>query len=127
MSITLREWIVIAVALLLSALLIGLNNWYGKNRSLQIATVDMSAVLKAKQKQVGDVLVREGATPEERKAAIESASAYASKVEGVLNEIMSTCRCVLVSKDLVVAGPSVQDHTLVVLDRLKGELGRSVQ
>lgn len=127
MNITLREWTVIAIALLLSAMLIGLNNWYGKNRSLRLGTVDMSAVLKAKQRQVGDILMREGASPEERKAAIESAAAYAAKVEGALEEVLRSCQCVLVSKDLIVAGPSVQDHTPVVLDRLKSDLASAAR
>jgi hypothetical protein len=123
MRITLREWILIAIASLLSVVLIGLNNWYLRSRSPRIGTVDMHVILKAKQKQVGDILVKEGATPEERKAAIESAAAYASKVERVLDDVLQSCRCILVSKDLIVAGPTVDDHTASILEKVSGELG----
>lgn len=127
MRFTLREWTVVAVSLLLCTVLIALNNWYSRSRSQRIATVDMRVVLQAKQKQVGDILIMEGATDDMRKAAVDSATGYAARVERVLDEILEQCQCVLVSKDLVVAGSAARDYTANVLARLSGELGMPIR
>lgn len=123
MRLTLREWIIIAIALLFSAGLTGLSTWYLKSRLLRISTVDMRAILQAKQRQVGDVLIRDGVTAAERNAAIGSAAAYGTQVERILEDILQNCRCVLVSKDLVVPSASVEDHTASVFEQLSREPG----
>lgn len=122
MKFTLREWLLIAVAVLLSAVLVSLNNWYVKSRTQRIATVDMRVVLKAKQKQVGDILIKDGVSQEARKAALDSAAGYAVRVERVLDDVLEQCRCLLVSKDLVVAGSVADDYTASLLEKLKGDL-----
>jgi hypothetical protein len=122
MKFTLRDWTLLLLGLILTLLVVGLNNWLNKTKVPRFATVDIRAIMGAKQKQVGAVLLKPSVTEEARKAALESASAYGNKVDVALNEILQECHCVLVSKELVVAGSSARDYTPTILEKLADEL-----
>ncbi|WP_167772896.1 hypothetical protein [Ramlibacter humi] len=124
MRLTLREWIVVAVASLVCSALVGVNAWYQRTQAQRIATVDARAVLQAKHRQVSELLVKKDISDEERKAAVESAAGYPAKVDQAVEAVRARCRCVLVARSLVVAGAGIDDYTAEVLDQLRAELGR---
>ena len=124
MRLLLREWTVVAISSLVSCALIGVNAWYQRHQTLRIATVDARAVLQAKHKQVSELLLKQDLPPDVRRSALESAAAYPARFDEAVQSVMHGCRCVLVSKDLVVAGTGVEDYTAEVLERLQSGLDR---
>lgn len=124
MRLTLREWIVVAIASLVCSVLVGGNAWYQRTQTPRIATVDARAVLQAKHKQISELLLKQDLSSEARKAAVESAANYPAKVDQALQAVIERCRCVLVAKSLVVAGAGIDDYTADVLEQLRTELGR---
>jgi hypothetical protein len=122
MRLTLREITVLALSVLMTVLVVAANNWYVKSRTPRLVTVDMRQVMQAKQRQVSDLLVKEGVTQETRSAAIRSAGDYAAKVDRVLAEIVEDCRCVVISRELVVTGLALDDRTEELMARMRDDL-----
>jgi hypothetical protein len=122
MKPTLRDFTLLAMGLLLAILVVGLNNWLQKSKSPRMATVDMRLIMEAKKSQVSALFEKRGISPETHKAAMEGAAGYAKKVDQALEDVLKDCRCVLVNRELVVAGVALDDYTDVIMQKLSAEL-----
>lgn len=77
---------------------------------LRIATVDLDAVVEAKQLQFAEAIGRPGITDAEREGALKLVEGFASELGKAVSELKSECECLVLVKAAVV-GASGMDLT----------------
>lgn len=115
----------IAVNVLVLVLALVAYDRYAQLRELRVAVVDVAAVYRWKEAQLTALLTDSGGDADARRNAPELAAAFARALPQALDDLVCECRCLLLSRAVVVAGPpehvaaGVEDLTV----NLKQKLG----
>ena len=112
--------LLVGVNALVSAGLIALVQvWLAPERAPALAVVDVAELYRLKEAQVAAVLVKRGASDEERAGALRRAADFGTEVDALFQALPDECRCVVLARGAVVsAAPSLRDLTPDVRRRL---------
>lgn len=84
---------------------------------LPIATIDLQAVIEAKELQFTDIVTRPGVTDADRERAYQLVSRLAGELETAVRELRRDCNC-LVLVSAAVVGRADMDLTNVLRERM---------
>ena len=108
--------VLIANALLSTALLIGYALWMAPPR---FAVLDVGELYRLKESQVTAVLMKRDATEEERTTALKTAGSFGNEVTSLLQTLHDECRCLVLARGAVIGQPqALPDLTPDVRKRL---------
>ena len=105
--------LVVGVNALVSAALIALAQIrLVPERTPAMAVVDVTELYRLKEAQVAAVLVKRGASDEERAGALRRAADFGAEVNTLLQALPDECGCVVLARGAVVgAAPALRDLT----------------
>ncbi len=86
--------------------------------SSDIGTVDIAALIKAKEAQFTDLLSRSNVTDADREAAYKLVSNIGPQIERAVTAVQKQCKCILIVRSAVLAGDNVHDYTKVIMGHL---------
>lgn len=111
--------VLIANALLSSALLIGYAIWIAPPHAPRFAVLDVGELYRLKESQVTAVLMKRDATEEERSSALKAAGSFGNEVTSLLQALHDECRCLVLARGAVIGQPqALRDLTPDVRKRL---------
>ena len=111
--------VLIANALLSTALLIGYALWVAPPQAPRFAVLDVGELYRLKESQVTAVLMKRDATEEERSSALKAAGTFSNEGTGLLQALHDECRCLVLARGAVIGQPqTLPDLTPDVRKRL---------
>ena len=113
-----KNVMVVAVAVLISAALIAGNNWLSARSAVRYAVVDVLEIYKEKEKEFSALILKPNASEAERARAVDLAQDFGKRLDAALKQLPTECGCVLLNRSAVVASNGIKDYT----DELKARL-----
>jgi hypothetical protein len=111
--------VLIANALLSTALLIGYALLMASPQAPRFAVLDVGELYRLKESQVTAVLMKRDATEEERSSALKTAGSFGNEVTSLLQTLQDECRCLVLARGAVIGQPqALPDLTPDVRKRL---------
>lgn len=84
--------------------------WNGPHAQSAIAMLDVAEIYRLKETEFAALLMKPGATPEDRARAIELARSFGTELSALTERLPAECKCLVIAKAAVVGG-SVTDLT----------------
>ena len=100
---------------------VGLTLGLRAKPAMTLATVDLSAVIAAKEKEFTEVLSKPNLTDAQREQAYELVKAIGPQIDAALKALRLDCRCTLLTKGAVLSAEEADIPDLTAL--LKPKLG----
>ena len=100
---------------------VGLTLGLRAKPAMTLATVDLSAVIAAKEKEFIEVLSKPNLTDTQREQAYELVKAIGPQIDAALKALRVDCRCTLLTKGAVLSAEEAAIPDLTAL--LKPKLG----
>ncbi len=94
--------LLIASALINAALLVAYAVWIAPPRMPRLATLDVGELYRLKETQVAAVLLKRGATDEDRSSALKRASAFGAEVTTLIQALPEECGCLILARGAVI-------------------------
>ncbi|MEQ1515749.1 MAG: hypothetical protein ABL931_04580 [Usitatibacteraceae bacterium] len=113
-----KNVMVVAVAVLISAALIAGNNWLSARGAVRYAVVDVLDIYKDKEREFSALILKPNASEAERARAVDLAQDFGKRLDAALKQLPAECGCVLLNRSAVVASNGIKDYT----DELKALL-----
>ncbi len=66
------------------------------------AVLDVGQLYQLKERQIAALLVKPGASPEERIAALKGVTTFGAELAKVMNELPGECRCLVLARAAVL-------------------------
>jgi len=108
-----------ANALISAALIALVHLWLVPDHRPALAVLDVAELYRLKESQVAAVLVKRGATDDERAGALRRAAGFGTEVSTLLQVLPDECRCIVLARGAVVgSAPLLRDLTPDVRRRL---------
>ncbi|HRO59512.1 MAG TPA: hypothetical protein PK177_10175 [Burkholderiaceae bacterium] len=112
--------VVVAMAGVLSALMLGVYDRTVVRPTQRLAVVDLAMVMQAKEAEFAELMTRSG-TPAERERAQALATEFSRRLPAALEQLPAECECVVISKSALLATPrEVRDLTPRLQELLQG-------
>jgi hypothetical protein len=114
-----RLTVILINALLSAALIAGYAAWLAPSRPPRLAVLDVAELYRLKEIQVAALLVKRGASEDDRTATLERVHGFGAEVTRLIEALPQECRCLILARGALV-GPDTQlpDLTPGVRQRL---------
>jgi hypothetical protein len=113
---------VVALNAALSLLLVLAAAWLLPAGAPALATVDVAALYRAKERQVTAQLLRRDASDTERSAALREAAAFGEHLDRLVARLPTDCRCLVFTRGALI-GSGAETRVTDLTPRLQRELG----
>lgn len=109
----------IALSLVLSAALVfGVREW--DRRQPQFGVIDIAAIMKAQEAKFTNMVLKPGATDDDKKRAYELVRVFGNDLSAMLKTLPDECRCTVLNKAAFIAGVdgTTSDLTPKIMQKL---------
>lgn len=109
----------LAITILLIVLaLAGYHLWNQSYGAQRIGTVDLGAVVAAKQKEFTALVSKPGVTDEDRKKSYDMIKAFGADLSAAVKALPDECGCMVLNAAAVIGGGKTEDLTPRIMKKL---------
>lgn len=97
---------VAAISLAMAAALVfGMRAWDKQHQPMpKFGVLDIAAIMKAKESQFTAMILKPGATDDDKKRAYELVRSFGNDLSTIIKALPDECRCIVLNKAAFVAG-----------------------
>lgn len=102
LAVSIALVVVISLAMA-AAVVFGVRAW-DKQHQPRFGVLDIAAIMKAKESQFTAMILKPGATDDDKKKAYELVRSFGTDLSAIIKALPDECRCIVLNKAAFVAG-----------------------